>query len=204
MAVAKILARHAGLKNSIDYVLNGDKTNERILTAFQNCSEENAYAEMTRTKHNCRNTGGVVSYHIVQSFAPGEVSPKLALEIAKQFAAEHLDGYEAVIGVHVDKEHTHAHTVFNSVNMLTGKKYHSNAKTYYSQIRATSDRLCAEHGLSVIMQGENSKTMSYVEWLRLKNNQPTLRSMLMADLDKAISKSADLRFEHGKKQEKTR
>lgn len=190
MAVTKILARHAGLKDSIKYVLNGDKTNERILTAFQNCSEENAYAEMTQTKHNCHNTGGVVSYHIIQSFSPSEASPELALEIAKQFAAEHLNGYEAVIGVHVDKEHTHAHIVFNSVNMLTSKKYHSNAKTYYKQIRGISDRLCAEHGLSVIMHAEHGRGMNYAEWLRIKKGQPTMRTMLMADLEQAIGQAA--------------
>ncbi|MEG0357305.1 MAG: relaxase/mobilization nuclease domain-containing protein [Christensenellaceae bacterium] len=191
MAITKILARHGGLKDSINYVLNGEKTDEKILTAFQNCTSSHAYNRMMKTKEKFHKKDGIISYHMIQSFAPGEVSPTLALEIAKQFAREHLDGYEAVIGVHVDKAHVHVHTIFNSVSCKTGEKYHSNAKSYYCQIRATSDRLCAEHGLSVIMQGERGNGISYAEWLRLKNNQPTLRSMLMADLDKAISQSAD-------------
>ena len=83
-----------------------------------------------------------------------------------EFAKEHLPGYETVIGVHVDKEHIHAHLVFNSVNADTGEKYHSNAQSYYQQIRATSDRLCREHGLSVIMEGESAQAVSYIEWLR--------------------------------------
>lgn len=131
-------------------------------------------------------------YHIIQSFKPGEVTPELALEIAKEFAAEHLSGYEAVIGVHEDKEHIHAHTIFNSVNANTGEKYHSNARSYYSQIRAISDRLCREHGLSVIMEGKTEKAVSYIEWLRQSKDQPTFRAMLEADLREAIEDANDI------------
>ena len=69
---------------------------------------------------------------------------------------EHLSGYQAIIGVHTDREHLHAHIVFNSVNQFTGEKYHSNAQSYYQQVRGISDRLCREHGLSVIMAGESA------------------------------------------------
>ncbi len=97
-----------------------------------------------------------------------------------------------MIGVHVDKEHIHAHLVFNSVNADTGEKYHSNAQSYYQQIRATSDRLCQEHGLSVIMQGSPGKAVSYIEWLRQSKVQPTFRSMLETDLRTAIEDANDL------------
>ena len=97
-----------------------------------------------------------------------------------------------VIGVHVDREHIHAHMIFNSVNADTGEKYHSNAQSYYQQIRAISDRLCREHGLSVIMRGESSKAVSYIEWLRQSKGQPTFRSMLEADLRAAIQDANDL------------
>ncbi len=131
-------------------------------------------------------------YHIIQSFKPGEVTPEQALEIATEFAKEHLPGYETVIGVHVDREHIHAHLVFNSVNADTGEKYHSNAQSYYQQIRATSDRLCREHGLSVIMEGSPGKAVSYIEWLRQSRGQPTFRSMLEADLRTTIQDANDL------------
>ena len=117
---------------------------------------------------------------------------ELALEIAKEFASEHLPGYQTVIGVHVDKEHIHAHILFNSVNADTGGKYHSNAQSYYRQIRAISDRLCEEHGLSVIVRGESSKAVSYIEWLRQSRGQATFRSMLEADLREAIQDANDL------------
>jgi hypothetical protein len=193
MAITKILARKARLDVGIRYVLNGDKTEEHILTATLNCDPGREYRQMMMTKHAFpEKMDGVQYYHIIQSFKPGEITPELALEIAKEFAAEHLTEYEAVIGIHVDKEHIHAHTIFNSVNAETGMKYHSNAQSYYQQIRAVSDRLCREHGLSVILQGEPSQAVSYIEWLRQSKGQPTFRSMLEADLRTAIEDANDL------------
>ena len=192
MAVTKILARHGKVDTGIRYVLNEEKTMERVLTAGQRCTPEYAAERMGKTKERYRQTGGVQYYHLIQSFQPGEVAPELALEIAKAFAAQHLAGYEAVMAVHVDKNHIHAHTIFNSVNAETGKKYHSNARTYYQQVRAISDRLCREHGLSVILEGQTTKAVSYIEWLRQSKGQPTFRSMLEADLREAIEDANDL------------
>ncbi len=192
MAVTKILARRGGLRQAIEYVLNGDKTEEQILTATQNCTKESACHNMLSAKLRWNKMDKVQLYHIIQSFRPGEISPKLALEIAQKFVQEHLPGYQAVIGVHVDKKHIHAHIVFNSVNQMTGEKYHSNAQSYYQQIRAISDRLCREHGLSVIMSGEPAKAVSYIEWLRQSKGQPTFRSMLEADLREAIEDANDI------------
>ena len=195
MAVTKILARKGPLDAGVDYILNKEKTEEQVLTVHLNCDPGREIRQMLETKQAAGVHGkmdGVQYYHVIQSFKPGEVTPELALEIATEFAREHLDGYETVIAVHVDREHIHAHLVFNSVNADTGQKYHSNAQSYYSQIRATSDRLCREHGLSVIMQAESAKAVSYIEWLRQSKGQPTFRSMLEADLRTAIEDANDL------------
>lgn len=192
MAVTKILARHARLDLAINYAVNPDKTDEEVLTAYLNCDKGHACRQMLATKEAKNNRDGVQYYHIIQSFKPGEITPELALEIAQAFAKEHLANYEVVIGVHVDKEHIHAHMIFNSVNQVTGRKYHSNAKSYYQQIRTISDMLCREHGLSVIMEGKPSKAVSYIEWLRQSKGQPTFRSMLEADLRDAIADANDL------------
>lgn len=191
MAVTKILARNVRVDVGINYVLNGDKTEERLLTSFQYCTPGNAYKRMMDTKNHFEKTNGVQFYHIIQSYQPNEISPEIALSIAQQFANEYLNGYEAVIGVHVDKDHIHSHIVFNSVERETGKKYHSNAKSYYQQIRRISDRLCAEHGLSVILTGDRSRAISYYEWLREKRGLPTYRSMLEDDLKIAIEDAND-------------
>ena len=192
MAITKILARKGRLDAGIKYILNGDKTEAQILTSHLNCDPGRECRQMLDTKRAYGKTDGVQYYHVIQSFKPGEVSPELALEIAKEFAQEHLPGYEAVIAVHVDRQHIHAHIIFNSVNADTGEKYHSTPQTYFSQIRAISDRLCREHGLSVIMQGESARTVSYIEWLRQSKGQPTFRSMLEADLRAAIESANDL------------
>ena len=192
MAVTKILPRSGGLQQAIDYVLNGDKTDDCILTAHFNCDPGREYRQMMQTKRETHRTDGRQCYHIIQSFRPGEITPELALEIAKEFVREHLDGFEAVIGTHVDRHHIHSHIVFNSVNADTGEKYHSTQQSYYQQIRGISDRLCREHGLSVIMAGESAKAISYVEWLRRSKGQPTFRSMLESDLRTAIQDANDL------------
>lgn len=192
MAITKILFRNGGLKAAIDYVLNGDKTDEQILTAHLNCDPGHEYQQMMDTKRELGKTDGRQCYHIIQSFVPGEITPELALEIATEFAKEHLAGYQVVIGTHTDRHHIHSHILFNSVNDETGEKYHCSTQDYYRQIRVVSDRLCREHGLSVIMQGETSKSMSYIEWLRQSKGQPTYRSMLEADLKIAMEDANDL------------
>ena len=192
MAITKILARKGRIDVGIKYVLNGDKTEGHVLTATLNCDPGREYRQMMDTKQAVGKTDGVQYYHIIQSFQPGEVIPEQALEIAKEFASEHLSGYEVVIGTHVDRGHIHSHLVFNSVSCETGEKYHSNAQTYYQQIRVISDRLCREHGLSVIMQGGSGKAVSYIEWLRQSKGQPTFRVMLETDLQMAIEDANDM------------
>ena len=191
MAVTKILPRNSRLDVAIRYVLNGDKTDNQILTAYFNCDPGWAYRQMMDTKRDVGRTGGRMAYHIIQSFEPGEVTPELALEIAKEFVRENFPDYEAVIGTHIDKGHIHNHILINSVNSRTGKKAHFSERDYYERIRARSDELCRKHGLSVI-ERDSGKASSYVEWLRKSRGQPTFRSMLEADLRDAIEDAASL------------
>ena len=192
MAVTKILYRNGGLRQVIDYITNPVKTDENLLTDYIRCDPGYAAQQMMDTKRALGKTAGRQCYHIIQSFQPNEITPELAHEIAKQFAAEHLPGYEAVIATHVDKAHIHSHIVFNSVNAVTGKMYHSTCENYSKQIRGVSDRLCKAHGLSIILESDEKKTVSYAEWLRQKRGQPTFRSMLEADLHDAIEDTNDL------------
>ena len=192
MAVTKILYRNGGLRQAIDYITNPVKTDENLLTDYIRCDPGHAAQQMMDTKRTLGKTAGRQCYHIIQSFKPDEITPELAHEIARQFAAEHLPGYEAVIATHVDKAHIHSHIVFNSVNAVTGKMYHSTRENYYRQIRGISDRLCKAHGLSIILENDEKKAVSYAEWLRQKRSQPTFRSMLEADLRDTIEDANDL------------
>ena len=191
MAVTKVYAKSTRLDAAIRYILNGDKTDGQILTARFNCDPGWEYQQMMDTKRELGKTGGRLAYHIIQSFKPGEVTPELALEIAKEFAEKYLSDYEVVIGTHIDKGHIHNHILYNSVSSRTGRKEHFDRSGYYAQIRARSDELCRKHGLSVI-ERDSGKASSYVEWLRKSRGQPTFRSMLEADLRDAIEDAASL------------
>lgn len=94
MAITKILARKGRLDVGIRYVLNGDKTQEQILTAHLNCDPGRELRQMLETKAQYGKEDGVQYYHIIQSFRPGEVSPELALEIARTLVEEHMPGYQ--------------------------------------------------------------------------------------------------------------
>ena len=192
MAVTKILARSASPEAGIKYILNEKKTDGKILVATNRCSADHAASRMMKTKRRYNRTGGVQYFHMILSFKPGEVTPEKALEIAKEFMEEQLSDYETVAAVHTDRQHIHVHLIFNSVNAKTGEKYHSNSKTYYSQIRSKVDQLCGKHGLSVIEETEQSRSVSYIEWLRQSRGQPTFRSMLEADIRAAIEDANSL------------
>ena len=191
MAITKILSRNGGLKQAINYVMNGDKTEEQLLVTTQICSQSTAYEDMTATKQMHGKEGGVQCYHLIQSFKPGEASPEQALEIAQELVEEVIPDHEAVIGVHVDREHIHAHIIFNSVAWTSGEKYNSTKESYYA-IRKVSDRLCQEHGLSVLPEQSEGRSSHYAEWLRQQKGHPTYRSMLEADLRMAMVDANDL------------
>ena len=146
---------------------------------------------MRQTKERWHKLGGVQGYHLVQSFAAEEVTPELAHQIAQELAERVLGGqYEYVIGTHLNTDHIHSHIVWNSVSRIDGKKYHSNGKSYITQIRAVSDELCRKYKLSVIdTEKSDSAARPYAEWLAEKNGQPTWRTAIRQDVDDAIQQS---------------
>ena len=131
------------LEAAIDYAMNRTKTEQAVFEDTIGCTNENAYADMVATKKRFHKMGGVQGYHLVQSFAEGEVTPELAHLIGQELTDRLLKGqYEVVITTHLNTRHYHNHIVWNSVSMADGRKYHSNAKSYYTEIRKISDELC--------------------------------------------------------------
>lgn len=179
------------LQDALDYAANRDKTEQSCFESSYACTLETAFADMRQTKERWHNSGGVQGYHLVQSFAAGEVSPELAHQIAKELAARVLGGrYEYVIGTHLNTGHIHSHIVWNSVGCVDGKKYRSNYKNYVTEIRAVSDELCRKYKLSVIdTENSNHVAKPYAEWLAEKNGQPTWRTAIRQDVDEAIQQS---------------
>ena len=179
------------LQDALDYAANRDKTEQSCFESSYACTLETAFADMRQTKERWHKLGGVQGYHLVQSFAAGEVTPELAHRIAKELADRVLGGrYEYVIGTHLNTGHIHSHIVWNSVSCVDGKKYRSNYKSYVTEIRAVSDKLCQKYRLSVIdTENSNHVAKPYAEWLAEKNNQPTWRTAIRQDVDEAIQQS---------------
>ena len=179
------------LQDALDYAANRDKTEQSCFESSYACTLETAFADMRQTKEQWHKSGGVQGYHLVQSFAAGEVTPELAHQIAKELADRVLGGqYEYVIGTHLNTGHIHSHIVWNSVSCVDGKKYRSNYKSYVTEIRAVSDELCRKYKLSVIdTENSNHVAKPYAEWLAEKNNHPTWRTAIRQDVDEAIQQS---------------
>ena len=179
------------LQDALDYAANRDKTEQSCFESSYACTLETAFADMRQTKEQWHKSGGVQGYHLVQSFAAGEVTPELAHQIAKELADRVLGGqYEYVIGTHLNTGHIHSHIVWNSVSCVDGKKYRSNYKSYVTEIRAVSDELCRKYKLSVIdTENSNHVAKPYAEWMAEKNSQPTWRTAIRQDVDDAIQQS---------------
>ena len=201
MAYTKIFAIRARLDDRVKYAINGEKTEldekigyaadpqkthtVRFVTALNCRSADTAFDTMRRTKEKFGKTGGVLGYHFIQSFAPGEVTPEQAHEIGCEFARRLFgEDFEVVVGTHLDKAHPHNHIIANSVSRTDGHKYHSSPESYYHTVRGTSDGLCRENGLSVITP--QGKGKHYAEWSAEQGGKPTVRSIIRADIDAVI------------------
>jgi len=175
------------LDGMIEYAVNEDKTEQRLYEAAVNCaSPETAYQEMNATKERWGKTGGVLGYHIIQSFAPGETTPDEAHEIGVELARRLFgERFEAVIGTHLNTDNLHNHIIINSVSFKNGKKYQSTKANMY-RIREVSDALCREHSLSTILSPQG-RGIAYAEYMAQKQGRRTWRDTIREDVDEAIS-----------------
>ena len=186
---------NSNLSHMIDYALNSEKTASTVSASEQFLYEsvinmpdvKTAYAHMQATKGRFDKTGGVLGYHIIQSFKPGEITADRCHELGRKLASEMFgESYEIVIGTHLNKKHLHNHIVVNSVSFTDGKKLRFN-KQSYRELQEISDQLCRKYGLSVIENKQHGK--SYKEWLNEKEGKPTVRGQIRADIDLAIKES---------------
>lgn len=176
------------LQQAVDYALNKEKTEQDLFQSAIGCTLETAFADMRRVKKMWHKEDEVQGFHLVQSFAPGESTPEQAHQIGLELAENLLDGrFQAVIATHLNTGHLHNHIVWNSVSMVDGKKYRSNAKTYITQVRRISDELCRKYYLSVIDTQKSEKVARpYVQWLAEQNGKPTWKTLIRQDVDAAV------------------
>ena len=196
MAYDKIVVIHARLDNRINYALNAAKTQRRengqVLQTAINCQLDSAYRNMMQTKQRWdKEKRPIQGYHIIHSFAPGEVTPEQAHRLSVEFAERLLQGrFEAVVATHIDHQHIHTHIVFNSVSCMDGKMYRDNFKAYFGDIRGISNEISRENDLSVIEPKNKGK--HYAEWNAEQNGKPTVRGLIRQDIDAALIESFTL------------
>lgn len=193
MAVTKIKAIRGTLSKAIAYILNPEKTDEKLLVSSYGCASETAAREFEWTRKIAEQKGmnpvRIIARHVIQSFEIGEVTPELAHEIGKQFADETLGGkYEYVLTTHIDKDHVHNHLIFNAVDFVDYHAYKSYKRIYYD-MREVSDRLCKENGLSVIPPSQN-KGMGYKEYTEAKRGT-SWKQKLKQTIDRLVITAKD-------------
>lgn len=208
MATTSIWSIKNNLKQSINYIINPEKTinkdygknNYNYLESYSNkdydfknekteyvscinCSEYDSYGDMKFTKEQYRKTNGVLAFHGYQSFKEGEVTAYIAHEIGVKFAEEMFRDYEVVVATHQNTNHIHNHFIINSVSYKTGKKYNNN-RASLAKLRQISDSICAEYGLSVL-----DEDISYKNTYKYKVLNDDYYKILKEDLDNVISYS---------------
>lgn len=157
------------LEHSINYILQPKKLGEANLAGGINCLPEMAYRQMKATKQMFGKTGGRQGYHFVISLKPGEGTPEIMYDIAMRFAEEAFAGeYEAVMAVHTDREHLHAHIIINSVNMVTGYKFQCRDGDWKYKFQPITNKLCEEYGLHITPAeySKEPKNMARPQWER--------------------------------------
>ncbi len=201
MAVTKIHPIKTTLKKAMDYICNGDKTDDEIYVTTHLCSRENAHKEFELTKKQFGSRTKTLAHHLIQSFVLEEVSFEEAHQVGIELCEKILEGkYEYVLATHIDKDNIHNHIIFNSVDVDEGKVYHSYYGSYMN-IRNQSDRLCKEHNLSVIdvetqkeiNEIKRRKFVNWYDWNEDKKGK-SYKSRLQFDMDRVIQKA--INWEH--------
>ena len=215
MATTAIWKIKTGLKNSINYITNPEKTankdygknnnhwlhndefnykNEKCeYISGINCLVETAYEEMLLTKESYGQENGIIAFHCYQSFKEGEVTPDKAHEIGVKLAEELFGNrFEVVVATHQNTNHIHNHFIINSVSFKDGKKYDNN-KTNYSMMREVSDSLCEEYGLSTLDGWRHDKYTKYKYFYQQKVQNDDYYKFVKEDIDTAISETIILK-----------
>ena len=182
----------AAMRGVMLYVMQEKKTTWEgaPLVSGINCQPQSVYDDFLNTKLLYHKDGGVMFYHMVQSFPKGaEVDPRQAHEAARRLA-EYFDDCEVLVCTHVDREHIHSHCVINSVNFETGKKLHM-AKEQLQELMRRNDAICLEMGLPVFEPTtQQARGMSGAEYhTALKGQSWKLR--LMNTIDECMKYAAD-------------
>lgn len=184
MAITKIHAIKATVSGAVNYICNDKKTDSRLLVSSFATSPETAAKDFKFTLSHTDLSDPNKAYHLIQSFAPGEVSPEEAHQIGQELADRLLKGRHSYIAAtHTDRGHIHNHIIFCAADNIDYKKYHDCRQTYWN-IRRLNDEICAEHNLSVLHEN-TYQAKSHKEWQAARNGT-SWKAQLKSDIGDAI------------------
>ena len=187
MAITKIHAIKTTVSGAVNYICNKEKTDSSLLISYFGTTPETAADDFKFTLSHTDKSDPNKAFHLIQSFAPGEVSAEEAHKIGEELADRLLQGrYSYIVSTHTDKGHIHNHLVFCAADNIDYQKYHDCKRTYWN-IRHINDELCEEHNLSVIRENQH-KSKKYKEWLADKNGT-SWKSQLKTDINETIKQS---------------
>lgn len=195
MAATKVIHIKSTVRAALDYITDKNKTDGQLFVSSFGCTPEIADLEFAATRNlgeqNVQRGGETSAYHFIQSFAPGEIKDYTeAHRIGQEWAERFLKGnFEYVLTTHIDKGHIHNHLIFNAVNFTDYHRYYDTNRNY-GRMRAISDQLCKEHGLSVITPN-NNRGRKYKEWMEDRSGR-SWKSKLRETIDKAVYSSKDV------------
>src|SRR5450830_1088940 len=190
MATIKRLSSKGSVKNIINYVLNKEKTDDRIISG-KDCSPLNATMAMNATKNLYGKTEGITYHHIIQSFKPGEITPEKAHKIGLELAEKQFKNHEVLIATHKDKEHIHNHLIINSVSFKDGLKLIANKETL-REIKLENDKICLREHLSVIEKPYAKERYSMTEYKLAEKGLPIWKEQLRSAIDEAKEHSKNM------------
>lgn len=200
MAITKLMHMKEGspekpydhLENAIYYILDEEKTDYgRLVGGNSGTGAGEVLNNFLDTKEAFGKPDGRQGYHFVISFAKGETDEATAYEVVREFCEEYLgDDYDYVFAIHNDKEHKHAHIIFNSVSLINGYKYHYKKGDWEKFIQPITDRICVEHNLAPLTFAEERVGTSYASWAAAKEGKHNWSHIIRADVDFAIQQSS--------------
>lgn len=184
MAITRIHAIKATVSGAVNYICNEKKTDSSLLISSFGTTPETAANDFKFTLSHTDSSDPNKAFHLIQSFAPGEVSAEEAHKVGEELADRLLKGrYSYIVATHTDKGHIHNHILFCAADNIDYKKYHDCKRTYWD-IRHLNDELCEAQNLSVIRENKY-KAKKYKEWLSDKSGT-SWKSQLKSDINETI------------------
>ena len=199
MATTKLHGIRSTLNKSIEYIIDPRKTRNGSLVISNGCSTsgQTAQTEFENVRKQGSGRSKILAQHIIQSFAPGEITPEEAQVVGLEFCQKLLgENYQYILATHVDHEHIHNHIIVNNTNSNTHNTFETEfnqgkkSERAWAKVRELSDEICKKHCLSVIQNPENNRGKTHYEW-DMSRQGLSWKAKLKFAIDNTIKESED-------------